>query len=195
MVQASRKYHLSAPYLPEPSRILLDSSLPEKKRRWNLAHEIGHQLTPWHDDLAYGDNRFTLPRVCWRQIEVEANFATAGMLFLGKRFWEEARSLHPSIESVLELDRRFGNTIKTTLHRLVESPRRGPSRGRHHHKTSKQRAGGGCVRRASTSRAFHPVRGILAQIRKRARGRPVRRGRPLLRWRVDWARRRVGACR
>ncbi len=122
VAEAIRKYDLSALYLPEPRRILLDSSLPEKKRRWNVAHEIGHRLIPWHDDLAYGDNRYTLSRECRRQIEVEANFAAARMLFLGKRFEEEARSLVPSIESVLKLHRRFGNTITTTLYRLVELP-------------------------------------------------------------------------
>ena len=59
VAEAIRKYDLSALYLSEPRRILLDSSLPEKKRRWNVAHEIAHRLIPWHDDLAYGDNRHT----------------------------------------------------------------------------------------------------------------------------------------
>ena len=122
VAEAIRRYDLSALYLPEPRRILLDSSLPEKKRRWNVAHEIGHRLIPWHDDPAFGDNRHTLSPECHRQIEVEANFAAGRLLFLGKRFDDEARSFQPSIESVLELHRRFGNTITTTLYRLVELP-------------------------------------------------------------------------
>jgi Zn-dependent peptidase ImmA (M78 family) len=122
VAEAIRKYDLSALYLSEPRRILLDSSLPEKKRRWNVAHEIAHRLIPWHDDLAYGDNRHTLSPECHRQIEIEANFAAGRLLFLGRRFDEEALSFQPSIESVLELHRRFGNTITTTLYRMVELP-------------------------------------------------------------------------
>ncbi|MDE0629119.1 MAG: ImmA/IrrE family metallo-endopeptidase [Bryobacterales bacterium] len=122
VAEAIRKYDLSALYLPERRRILLDPSLPGKKRRWNVAHEIGHRLIPWHDDPAFGDNRHTLSPECHRQIEVEANFAAGRILFLGKRFDDEARSFQPSIESVLELHRRFGNTITTTLYRLVELP-------------------------------------------------------------------------
>ena len=122
LAETIRKFDLSAIYLPERRRILVDSSLPEKKRRWHVAHEIAHRLIPWHDDLAYGDNRHTLSPECQRQIESEANFAAGRMLFLGNRFDEEARSFHPSIESVLELHRRFGNTITTTLYRLVELP-------------------------------------------------------------------------
>ena len=122
VAEAIRNFDLSALYLPERRRILLESSLPEKKRRWNVAHEIGHRLLPWHDDPAFGDNRHTLSPECHRQIEVEANFAAGRLLFLGKRFDDEARSFRPSMESVLELHRRFGNTITTTLYRLVELP-------------------------------------------------------------------------
>lgn len=120
VAEAVRKFDLTALYLPEPRRILLDSGLPEKKRRWNVAHEIAHRLIPWHADLAYGENRHTLSPECRRQIEVEANFAAGRLLFLGEVFEQEARSIQPSIESVLQLHRRFGNTITTTLYRLVE---------------------------------------------------------------------------
>ena len=160
LAETIRMFDLSAVYLPERRRILVDSSLPVKKRRWHVAHEIAHRLIPWHDDLAYGDNRHTLSPECHRQIESEANFAAGRMLFLGNRFDEEARAVHPSIESVLELHRRFGNTITTTLYRLVELPASNlPMVGmitRHPHRKPATDADGGPTRREHfiRSRAF-----------------------------------------
>ena len=40
---------------------------------------------------------------------------------LRERFTEEARSLEPSIEAVRALKEIFGNTLSTTLYRVVES--------------------------------------------------------------------------
>ena len=89
------------------------------------AHEIAHTLIPWHGNSAFGDNRHTLSPECRRRIESEANFAAGRLLFLGDRFGDEARSREPSIDTVLELHRLFGNSITTTLYRLVESASRG----------------------------------------------------------------------
>ena len=117
---AIKKFSLKALYLPDRKRILLDGSLPEKKHRWNEAHEIGHSLIPWHEDMMHGDNAHTLSADCHDQVEAEANFAAGRMLFLRDRFTEEARGLEPSLESVGQLHGRFGNTWSTTLYRFVE---------------------------------------------------------------------------
>lgn len=116
-----RKLSLKALYIPDRKRILLDSALPPKKHRWNEAHEIGHSLIPWHDDMMHGDNEQTLSRECHEQIEAEANFAAGRLLFLRDRFMQEALDMPASMESVRELHKRFGNTISTTLYRFVES--------------------------------------------------------------------------
>lgn len=55
LVDAIKKWSLQALYVPDRKRILLDASLPQKKHRWNEAHEIGHSLIPWHDDVMHGD--------------------------------------------------------------------------------------------------------------------------------------------
>lgn len=125
LIEAIRRFDLSALYLSKWRSIFLDPKLPGKKHRWSEAHEIGHTLIPWHGNAAFGDNRHTLSPECRRRIESEANFAAARLLFLGDRFGEEARSREPSIDTVLELQRLFGNSITTTLYRLVESAARG----------------------------------------------------------------------
>ena len=125
LIEAIRRFDLSALYLSKWRSIFLDPRLPDKKHRWSEAHEIGHTLIPWHGNATFGDNRHTLSPECRRRIESEANFAAARLLFLGDRFGEEARSREPSIDTVLELQGLFGNSITTTLYRLVESAARG----------------------------------------------------------------------
>lgn len=121
LIEAIRKASLQALYLPDRRRILLDSSLPKLKHRWNEGHEIGHSLIPWHQEIMLGDNALTLTPVCREEVEAEANFAAGRLLFLRERFTEEARSLEPSIEAIQELREIFGNTLSTTLYRVVES--------------------------------------------------------------------------
>ena len=120
LVDVIQKASLKALYLPDRKRILLDGDLPQKKHRWNEAHEIGHSLIPWHHDVMFGDNEHTLSVDCHEQIEAEANFAAGRLLFLRERFTNEALTLDPSIETVRQLNDVFKNTLSTTLYRLVE---------------------------------------------------------------------------
>ncbi|MEE4540156.1 MAG: ImmA/IrrE family metallo-endopeptidase [Erythrobacter sp.] len=120
ILDAIKKFSLKALYLPDRKRILLDGDLPEKKHRWNEAHEIGHSLIPWHEDMMHGDNGHTLSTDCHEQVEAEANFAAGRMLFLRDRFTDEALALEPRLASVQQLHGKFGNTMSTTLYRFVE---------------------------------------------------------------------------
>ena len=121
LLDAIKKWSLQALYVPDRKRILLDGDLPEKKHRWSEAHEIGHSLIPWHDDVMHGDNRHTLLPHCQEQIEAEANYAAGRLLFLRDRFAIEARDLPPTIASVQSLNVTFANTISSTLWRFVET--------------------------------------------------------------------------
>jgi hypothetical protein len=121
VVDVIRKMSLKALYLPDRKRILLDGSLPAKKHRWNEAHEIGHSLLPWHEDMMHGDNAQTLLPSCLEHIEAEANYAAGRLLFLCDRFGDQALSLSPSIATVQQLHGIFGNTLSTTLYRFVET--------------------------------------------------------------------------
>ena len=121
LFDAISKFSLKSLYLPDGKRILLDKSQPKLKYRWNEAHEIGHSLIPWHEDLMFGDNSYTLSRDCKEQVEAEANYAAGRLLFLRDRFRAESRELDPSIRTIRTLQKLFGNTLETTLYRFIET--------------------------------------------------------------------------
>lgn len=121
LLEAIKKMSLQALYVPDKRRILLDANLPEKKHRWNEAHEVVHSLIPWHEDVMHGDNRHTLLPACTEQVEAEANFGAGRLLFLRDRFNAQALDLPLTLNSVQTLRRDFGNTISSTLWRFVET--------------------------------------------------------------------------
>ena len=53
-------------------------------------------------------------------MEAEANYAAGQLLFLADRFREEASGSAPSLAFVKSLSKGFGNTMTSTLWRLVE---------------------------------------------------------------------------
>lgn len=116
---------LKALYLPDQKRILLDKDLPLLKHRWNEAHEIGHDIIPWHAGMMFGDNDQTLTPACHEIMEAEANYAAGQLLFLGGRFVEEACSLPPSLSEIRAMAKRFGNTMTSTLWRFAEQAHQG----------------------------------------------------------------------
>jgi hypothetical protein len=116
-----RKASLSALWVPDRRRILLDNSVPSPKLRWNEGHEIGHSLIPWHQQYLFGDTKFTLDPSCHAQVEAESNFAAAQLLFMQDRFVTEARDVAFTWPAIKQLAKRYQNTITTTLWRMVES--------------------------------------------------------------------------
>lgn len=120
ILDAVRKFDLRALYLPDRKRILLDRAQPQAKHRWNEAHEIGHSILPWHEDLMLGDHEQTLSPGCHAQIEAEANYAAGQLLFLQSRFRNAANDYTPSLEAIRNLKGNFGNTYTTTFWRFIE---------------------------------------------------------------------------
>lgn len=120
LCDAARELSLKALYLPDQKRILLDKDLPILKHRWNEAHEIGHGIIPWHDGMMFGDNEQSLTPACHEIMEAEANYAAGQLLFLANRFQDEVSASLPSLDLVRGLSKVFGNTITSTLWRLVE---------------------------------------------------------------------------
>lgn len=117
---AVRTLSLKALYLPDQKRILLDKNLPLLKHRWNEAHEIGHDLIPWHAGMMFGDTEQTLTPACHEIMEAEANYAAGQLLFLADRFVAEATASQPSLDLVRALHKSFGNTLTSTLWRFAE---------------------------------------------------------------------------
>lgn len=115
-----RKASLSALWLPDRKRILIDQDLPSLKHRWAEAHEIGHSIAPWHAPFLFGDSEEELKLSCHEKLENEANHVAGQLLFLQERFSSEANDLTVTLDSIRELSKTFGNTMTSTLWRFVE---------------------------------------------------------------------------
>lgn len=81
LMEAVRTFDLSALFVPDRKRILVDVSVPDLKKRWYETHEIAHSLIPWHADYTLGDDRSTLSQGCHDRIEAEANYGGGRLLF------------------------------------------------------------------------------------------------------------------
>lgn len=120
LVEAVTKAKLSALWVPDAKRILIDEAVPKPKHRWIEGHEVGHSLIPWHREFLFGDNEYTLDPACHAIVEAEANYASSQLLFLQGRFSKEARDSDLSFKVIQAMAKRFGNTLTTTLWRMVE---------------------------------------------------------------------------
>lgn len=120
LFEAVKKFDLRALYLPDRRRIMIDDSIPKPKHRWLEAHEIGHDLLPWHHDMLLGDDGVTPTPSTHDKMEAEANYAAGSLIFLGDQFREECRQSRASLRSAQTLQKRYGNTITTTFWRMIE---------------------------------------------------------------------------
>lgn len=120
LLDVVRKAGLRALWLPDRKRILIDGDIPDLKKRHAEAHEIIHSITPHHAPFLLGDDGETLRRSCHEKLEAEANYGSGQLLFLRKRFVDEAHDLPCNLATVKRLARTFGNTITMTLWRVVE---------------------------------------------------------------------------
>ena len=120
LLDVVRKASLSALWVPDRKRILIDSELPKLKHRWAESHEVAHSITEWHKLFLFGDSTKELNPACHEQLEAEANYGAGQLLFLRQRFLLEARGMQMNLETVKSLATIFGNTITSTLWRYVE---------------------------------------------------------------------------
>lgn len=121
LCDAIQKFSIRALYLPDQKRVLIDDSIPQPKHRWLEAHEIGHDILPWHREMMMGDDDSTVTASTHDKMEAEANYAAGSLLFLGGRFKEECRSLDPpTIAKAQKLKKEFGNTLTSTFWRMIE---------------------------------------------------------------------------
>ena len=120
LIDVVKKRNITALFIPDQKRILLDKDVPQLKHRWNEAHEIGHSIIEWHAGAMFGDDSYTLLPSCHEKLEAEANYAAARLLFMNERFGVEAIEYAPTIASVIKIKPTFGNTYTTTFWRCVE---------------------------------------------------------------------------
>lgn len=120
LLDVVRKFDLTALFIPDRKRILLDSDTPDLKKRWNESHEIAHSVLPWHQEYLLGDTKETLSPSCHEQIEAEANYASGRLLYPNAALMGMARSGRPSLKLVRTIASHFKNTITSALWRYVE---------------------------------------------------------------------------
>jgi Zn-dependent peptidase ImmA (M78 family) len=120
LIEAVKKFDLSALFVPDSKRILIDAGIPDLKKRWCESHEVAHSIIPWHGDYMLGDNRMTLSQDCHDQIEAEANYGAGRILFPNSAFSGACSSNLLNLTFVRSLAKHFGNTITSTLWRCIE---------------------------------------------------------------------------
>lgn len=104
--------------------ILYKAGTKGGRRRFTIAHEIGHFLIPWHK----GDQRCTKKDMSERRIETlvqkqetEANRFAAGILMPRSWFVSDMRKLGDAdVEHVKTLARQYGTSVEATVARYVE---------------------------------------------------------------------------
>lgn len=121
ILEVVRKRSLKALYLPDRKRILIDSSEPKLKWRWNEAHEIIHAGVPWHQEAMFGDTELTLSPACHEQIEAQANFGAGRLLFFQDQLRDFISVSRLNFALVNSIKKRYGNTMTSSLWRMVEA--------------------------------------------------------------------------
>jgi hypothetical protein len=123
LVHLLKKVDLKGLWLPDRNRVLVDVAIPDLKKRWANAHEIGHKIIPTHTAFFLGDTPETLDPEYQCMLEEEANYAASNLLFLNNAFTADARALRVCLGSVKALSERYKNSCASTLRRYVH---RGP---------------------------------------------------------------------
>ncbi|MBI3699659.1 MAG: ImmA/IrrE family metallo-endopeptidase [Afipia sp.] len=97
---------------------------PETNRGRKLfvkAHELGHQVIPWHNvDPAYLDDNESVGPKATGIFEHEANFFGAETIFQGKNFRNLARDYQPSAAAIFTLADKHSASNQATAWRFVE---------------------------------------------------------------------------
>lgn len=121
LLRLVKEWDIKALYLPEKKKIMIDKNVPQLKRRFIEAHEIGHSIISWHEDYLFGDDNKTLNKACHEVLEAEANYSAGRLLFLGNHFPTVANDYHPDLENIVNsISGVFGNTITSTFWRFIE---------------------------------------------------------------------------
>lgn len=89
--------------------IIINSSLSPQRRRFTLAHEMGHYFIPWHVGtiVCHTDPRLHMGRYMYESMETEAN-RFASELIIPSEWLLDLISKHRSIKRVSEIVRNSG---------------------------------------------------------------------------------------
>lgn len=95
----------------------------EGSRRFRALHEVGHDILPSQQQLAYADNAQTLSWLVRLGQEQHANQVAAELIFQRELFRRMAAEYEIGTATVIELADRFGASYHATLRRFAETHR------------------------------------------------------------------------
>jgi len=91
------------------------------RAKWVKAHELGHQVIPWHHvNTGYRDDDVSLSQDAQEKFDQEANFFAGEVIFQGQRFQRMARDFTPSFAAVFQLADDHRASRHATLWRYIE---------------------------------------------------------------------------
>jgi transcriptional regulator with XRE-family HTH domain len=94
------------------------------RRRFVLAHEIGHDLLPWHRDLyAFLDDKTRIRADMHDQYERQANHAAIEILAQGDSLRREADDSYISFGLINQLASRYQISLEAAARRVIEESR------------------------------------------------------------------------
>ena len=96
--------------------MFIDGGQSEPRRRFTEAHEAIHALCPWHRATLMLDDEETLSGRVHDQLEAEANYGAAQLIFQGGRFHRDALAEPVSLRTPLALAERYGASRHAALH-------------------------------------------------------------------------------
>ena len=117
------------------SEIWVAPDLHAMRKRFVIAHEIGHAILPAHKQtFAHIDDFTRLPPFARDLYEREANQAAVEILLQGGRATDEFDSSPPSLEQICKLSNAYGASIVATARYTAENSRRSVAVIISHHK-------------------------------------------------------------
>ena len=95
------------------------------RARFTLCHELGHYYIDEHRNALAAGTIPAYPSECEYEsdetMEQEADLFAANLLLPRQRFVRLAAKMHPGLDSVLQLARRFGASVTSTALQFVET--------------------------------------------------------------------------
>jgi Zn-dependent peptidase ImmA (M78 family) len=104
--------------------VWIQPDLYEMRRRFVLAHEIGHDVLPWQSELAYLDDAQRLSENVRIKFEREANQAAIELLAQGDSLRSEADDSLLTVSLVSSLSGKYQISLQATARRITEESRK-----------------------------------------------------------------------
>lgn len=100
--------------------VYIDRDQGDSRARFTEAHEISHVLLPWHEQVLRLDDERNLFYDTREELEAEANWTAAHLLFQGHRYHERALDDEVSIATPIALAGQYEASIHASIRFYVQ---------------------------------------------------------------------------